>query len=72
MLTINDKEAPMDIDRLIESVGPRPAPNLRWDRIITLSVLAAFFALLLFRPIRLRDGTVLSAVDAWNAPLGTQ
>ena len=52
LLTINDKEGTPELDRVIESAGSRATPNLRWDRIVCLSVLAVFFSVLLLRPMR--------------------
>jgi hypothetical protein len=54
LLTINGKEDPPDIDKVIESLGPKPPPKLRWDRIALVSLLAVSYALLLLRPIRHR------------------
>jgi hypothetical protein len=52
LLTINGKEPPVEVDHLFESVGPQAAPQLRWDRIVSLLVLSLSYAVLLFRPIR--------------------
>ena len=52
LLTINEKAAPPDVDRVLASTGPAPAPKLRWDHILSLSVLGISYAVLLFRPIR--------------------